>query len=206
MKNRQATRMFGMTVMGGITVNGPMFDIHDNQHLHFYNHDMKPEVKNQAPAEEAEEETWEMKELKFFDMKKFETAEKQLKLSKALRVSAMKIDRNNGREWFAHYAAYRYAKKQSGMSGCYVDFFSDIEALIPDMLEIMNNGASGDLRYKNYTKALGREVTEWYVDDKHLPPINSLVYRSFHFGCKEERFIKLKPIISELYKWLNENM
>ena len=40
MKNRQATRMFGMTVMGGITVNGPMFDIHDNQHLHFYNHDM----------------------------------------------------------------------------------------------------------------------------------------------------------------------
>ena len=37
MKNRQATRMFGMTVMGGITVNGPMFDIHDNQHLHFYN-------------------------------------------------------------------------------------------------------------------------------------------------------------------------
>ena len=118
----------------------------------------------------------------------------------------MKIDRNNGREWFAHYAAYRYAKKQSGMSGCYVDFFSDIEALIPDMLEIMNDDASGDLRYKNYTKALGREVTEWYVDDKHLPPINSLVYRSFHFGCKEERFIKLKPIISELYKWLNENM
>jgi hypothetical protein len=52
--------MFGMTVMGGITVNGPMYDIHDNQHLHFYNHDMKPEVKNQAPAEEAEEETWEM--------------------------------------------------------------------------------------------------------------------------------------------------
>ena len=88
MKNRQATRMFGMTVMGGITVNGPMFDIHDNQHLHFYNHDMKPEVKNQARAEEAEEETWEMKELKFFDMKKFDTAEKQLKLSKALRVSA----------------------------------------------------------------------------------------------------------------------
>ena len=58
MKNRQATRMFGMTVMGGITVNGPMFDIHDNQHLHFYNHDMKPEVKNQAPAEDAEEEEY----------------------------------------------------------------------------------------------------------------------------------------------------
>ena len=107
MKNRQATRMFGMTVMGGITVNGPMFDIHDNQHLHFYNHDMKPEVKNQAPAEEAEEETWEMKELKFFDMKKFDTAEKQLKLSKVLRSMAMKIDRTTGREWFGLYAAYR---------------------------------------------------------------------------------------------------
>ncbi len=206
MKNRQATRMFGMTVMGGITVNGPMFDIHDNQHLHFYNHDMKPEVKNQAPAEEAEEETWEMKELKFFDMKKFDTAEKQLKLSKALRVSAMKIDRSTGREWFGLYAAYRYARKETGTDGCYVDFFCDIESLIPDMLTIMNSEAKGDLRYRIYTKGLRKEVKDWYVDNKILPPINSLIYRSYHFGCNEDRFLKLKGIISELYIWLKENM
>ena len=191
----------GITFTGDITVHGDMFNIHDNENVYIDGFRQNSQERETLPEEE-----WEMKELRFFSMKDFGSAEKQLALSKVLRDAAMKIDRNNGREWFGHYAAYRYAKKENGISGRYVDFFSDIESLIPDMLAIEDNAAKGDLRYKNYTKALGREVNDWYVDNMHLPPINSLVYRSYHFGCNENRFIKLKPIISELYRWLCENM
>lgn len=200
-KIMKENRMFGLAIKGSVTINGPMFDIHDNEHIHFHSERIQPKMK-EAPKEK----DWEMKELKFFDMKKFDTAEKQFKLSKILREMAMKIDRSTGREWFGLYAAYRYAKRETGIDGCYVDFFSDIEALIPDMLTIMNREARGDLRYKNYTKGLGKEVRDWYVDNKILPPINSLIYRSYHFGCNEDRFMKLKGIISELYIWLKENM
>lgn len=193
--------MFGLAIKGSVTINGPMFDIHDNEHIHFHSERIEPKVK-EAPKEEE----WNMKELKFFDMKKFDTAEKQLKLSNILREMAMKIDRSTGREWFGLYAAYRYAKRETGIDGCYVDFFSDIEALIPDMLTILNREARGDLRYRIYTKGLRKEVKDWYVDNKILPPINSLIYRSYHFGCNEDRFIKLKGIIGELYIWLKENM
>lgn len=193
--------MFGLAIKGSVTINGPMFDIHDNEHIHFHSERIQPKVK-----EATKEKEWVMHELKFFDMKKFDTAEKQLKLSQILREMAMKIDRSTGREWFGLYAAYRYAKRETGIDGSYVDFFSDIEALIPDMLTIMNREARGDLRYKNYTKGLGKEVRDWYVDNKILPPINSLIYRSYHFGCNEDRFMKLKGIISELYIWLKENM
>ena len=197
----RGSRMFGLAIKGSVTINGPMFDIHDNEHIHFHSERIKPKVK-----EATKEKEWVMQELKFFDMKKFDTAEKQLKLSKILREMAMKIDRSSGREWFGLYAAYRYAKRETGIDGSYVDFFSDIEALIPDMLTVNNRDARGDLRYKNYTKGLGKEVRDWYVDNKLLPPINSLIYRSYHFGCNEDRFMKLKGIISELYIWLKENM
>lgn len=144
---------------------------------------------------------FELKELRFFDMKTFGTAEKQMALSEALREVARKIDRKNGREWFGPYAAYRYAKEERGVDKGYVDFFSDIEALIPDMFQAENPDAKGDARYKNVSKALGREVPNWYVDKKHLPPINSLVFRLYHFGCNEDDFDKRKGIIQELYKW-----
>ena len=200
-KTRTTFSLPGVTFTGDITVHGDMFNIHDNQNV-YINGFRQGRKEKEVPPEEA----WEMKELKFFSMKDFGSAEKQLALSKVLREAALKIDRDNGRDWFGFYAAYRYAKKQSGVNGGYVDFFSDIEALIPDMLLIEDQEAKGDVRYKNYTKALGREVKDWYVDDKHLPPLNSLVYRSFHFKCPESRFIKLKPIISELYRWLVETI
>ena len=199
MKNRQSTRMFGMTVMGGITVNGPMFDIHDNQHLHFYNHDMKPEVKNQAPKEEAEEETWEMKELKFFDMKRYGSDDKQQQLQYVLRYAAKKIDVNNGRDWFCVYAAERYAKDCLSSKLEYVEFFSDIETLLPGILKKISPSASGYKRYKAYSELLRREAENWFVLNGSLPPINEMVYK-IAFGCTEDQFRRYSIIIKDLYR------
>lgn len=148
---------------------------------------------------------FEMKELKFFDMRVFDTAKKQFELSKALRESALKIDRKNGREWFGHYAAYRYATRDTGTNGGYVAFFSDIEILIPDMLQVDNRDAKGDARYSKYTKGLGKEVMNWYVDEGHLPPINNLTFMTYRFGCRKNVFDKRKPIIQELYRWFNDH-
>ncbi len=194
-------KKYGFAIYGDIHVAGAMFEIHDNENVYIDGVLQKPHRR-----ESSSDDDWEMKELKFFSMRDFDTAEKQLELSMVLRSSVQKIDRYNGREWFGVYAAYRYSKKQNGVSGSYADFFCDIESLIPDMLHIEDENAKDNSRYRKYSKGLGREVNNWYVDQMHLPPINSLVFRNYHFGCNETRFLKLKAIISELYKWFNDNI
>ena len=198
-EKKNNNKKYGFTIYGDIHVAGPMFEIHDNGTVYIDG------IRQNAQKKEAEhEDPWVIKELKFFDMQDFGTAEKQQMLARTLRMAAMKIDTSNGRDWFGHYAAYRYAKEQVGVSGGYVDFFSDIEMLIPDMLQVENPNVSGDRRYKNYTKGLGKEVKAWYVDELRLPPISNLAYRSYAFGCNETRFKRMKGIISELYKWIIE--
>lgn len=44
------TILHGITFTGGITVNGPMFDIHDNEHVHFH---MTPADEPQNDEQEA---------------------------------------------------------------------------------------------------------------------------------------------------------
>ncbi len=139
-------------------------------------------------------------ELIFFDPMIYSAAEKQQALKEAIGSQLCNIDITNGREWFAVYAAYRYAKGMNSSKKKYVDFFSDIENLFPGKLSELNQNEQGDKRYKHYTAQLSKEVDNWYVDKGQLPPINNLVFRSFTFHCSREMFNKLSVIIKGLYE------
>ena len=138
-------------------------------------------------------------QLLFFDNNLYITAEEQNELRKILQAEIITIDKNNGRHWFAFYATYRYVRQQNGIKHSYVDFFSDIENLLPGYLTMLNFNEKGDKRFKHYTIQLSKEVDCWYVDNGSLPPINTLVYSDYHFGCNIDTFNKLHMIILRLY-------
>ena len=158
--------------------------------------------KGEMQDTEAEEvrDIYVPKILKFFDQVYFGQEDKQLKLIKLLEDVTTRIDITNGRSWFCLYAGYRYYKNQLAVAGGYTDFFSDIEALIPDRLEIVDDSLAGDERYQKYTMLMGREEKLWYMDKKKLPPLNELTFWANRFCGDETRFNQNAPIIIELYK------
>lgn len=141
--------------------------------------------------------------LEFFNDSLYCTAEGQQQLRKELQTELTNIDTTSGREWFAYYATYRYVRKHLGTKCQYVDFFSDIEKILQGALANIKQDAKGDKRYKHYTAQLSKEVEHWYVDNGKLPPIESLNYNQYHFGCSEKSFNKLQPIIKSLYRKIN---
>lgn len=149
---------------------------------------------NEEPPEDLE-----MKELKFFSMKKYGSEEKQQKLRGIIRYAATKIDVNNGRDWFCLYAAERYSEECLGSKQGYVYFFSDIEKLAPELLKKINEAETGYKRYKDYAELLSREADNWFVFNKCLPPINELMYQP-KFGCDKDVFMRYSQVIKELNK------
>ena len=97
------------------------------------------------------------------------------------------------------YAAERYAKDCLSSKLEYVEFFSDIETLLPGMLKKISPSASGYKRYKAYSELLRREAENWFVLNGSLPPINEMVYK-IAFGCTEDQFRRYSIIIKDLYR------
>lgn len=184
----------GVTFTGNITVQGDMFNIHDNQNVYIDGFRQGHKEKETPP-----EEAWEMKELKFFSMKKYCTDAKQIALRDLLQSVTKRIDVNNGREWFCVYAANRYVEECTGSKLGYVEFFTDIETLLPGRLKNVNAAETGYKRYKSYSELLRREADDWFVFNGCLAPINELVYSSC-YGCTKDQFKKYNPIIKDLYR------
>ena len=135
-------------------------------------------------------------ELKFFDRTMYVTVEEQQQLRLLLKNAAGMIDTQEDSSWFCIYAAYRYVKGKLGTKGAYTDFFSDVEALLPDVLTKINPAESGDKRYSPYTQMLGRVVSKWFVDDGKLPPLNNLLFSNVR--CTKEQFDSYSLIIKNL--------
>ena len=146
------------------------------------------------------EEVFVPRQLRFFDMVTFGSEEKQPKLIAMLREVAMQIDTTSGRGWFCIYAGYRYYKQQLAVKGGYADFFTDMEALVPDMLTKIDT--KGEARYHNYTQLLGREASAWYMDGKKLPPLNEITVWKNRFNGDKNRFAANAKIIIDVYKRL----
>ena len=142
--------------------------------------------------------------LKFFGQRLYVTSAEQQNLREILKESLHEIDVTNGRDWFAYFAAYRYVQKQNSAKIGYVDFFTDIELLLPGVLTMLNTDKKGDKRYKHYTSQIAKEANNWFVDKGKLPPINNLVYSSYHFGCHQHTFDKLEKIIKVLFKKISQ--
>ena len=158
------------------------------------------DAQNQADSTSA---VFEPVELKFFDSRRYNSDEKQLLLRKLMIDTATKIDVNNGRDWFCLYAAERYSQGCLGSKQGYVDFFSDIEKLAPEVLKKINQVETGYKRYKDYAELLSREVENWFVFNKCLPPINELLYQP-KFGCDRDVFMRYSQVIKDLSKQMKD--
>ena len=156
-----------------------------------------------AEGQEADaEEVFVPQQLQFFDMLVFGSEKKQPKLITMLREVAMQIDTTSGRGWFCIYAGYRYYKQQLAVMGGYTDFFTDIEALTPDLLTMVDKEKEGEARYHNYAQLLGREASAWYMDGKKLPPLNEITVWKNRFNGDKNRFAANAKIIIDVYKRL----
>lgn len=158
------------------------------------------DAQNQADSISA---VFEPVELKFFDARRYNSDEKQMLLRKLMLDTARKIDVNNGRDWFCLYAAERYSQGCLGSKQGYVDFFSDIEKLAPEVLKKINQAETGYKRYKDYAELLSREVENWFVFNKCLPPINELLYQP-KFGCDRDVFMRYSQVIKDLSKRMKD--
>lgn len=183
-----------------IYVQGSYIDIHDNENV--YLSVDKAEVKVNGDVQSASEQVFVPCQLRFFDMVAFGSEEKQPKLIALLRDVATQIDTTSGRGWFCIYAGYRYYKQQLAVMGGYTDFFADIEAMVPDMLEGIDKDKEGEARYHNYTVLMGREATAWYMDKGKLPPLNEMTVWKDRFGGDKNRFSVNAQVIIDVYKRL----
>ena len=162
------------------------------------------EVEEAEIMEEVVDEVFVSKQLQFFDMVQFGSEEKQPKLIAMLKEVVQQIDTTSGRGWFCIYAGYRYYKQQLAVSGGYVDFFADIEALVPDLLTKIDAAKVGEPRYHNYTQLLGREASAWYMDGKKLPPLNEITSWKERFDGDKNRYATSAKIIIDVYKRLKK--
>ena len=148
------------------------------------------------------EEVFVPRQLRFFDMVAFGSEDKQPKLIAMLKEVAQQIDTTSGRGWFCIYAGYRYFKQQLAAIGGYTDFFSDIEALVPDLLTGIDVTKEGEVRYHSYTVLMGREASAWYMDSKKLPPLNELTVWKERFMGDKNRYATNAQVIIDVYKRL----
>ncbi len=187
----------GVTFNGNVTFNGPMFDIHDNGHVHV-------SVQGNTPQQVADEQ-YNYVDLKFFDEKCFGTLEKQDALRRVIKHTLPRIDVDNGRDWVALYIAYHYYKEREYIMQGYADFFTDIEGLLPDLLTKINIEAeSGDKRYKSYTQLLQRECQLWFILDECLPRMSEWTSKRFNYGVDKDRRSRIQKIAIDIYQGLKQ--
>ena len=146
------------------------------------------------------DELFEPCDLIFFDNVRYSTEKGQKGLIEILKNAAGMIDVNQGSSWFCLYAGYRYYKKQLGTKKEYVRFFSDIEALLPDVLRNIVKTEKGDKRYHSYTQSISLEANNWYMADGMLPPLNDLAAYAHKFAGSPEQFKKSILIVKDIYK------
>ena len=190
-------KLMGVTFLGNVTFNGPMFDIHDNHHVTVIQ-GAKP-VPDAADAEDDQEYV----DLKFFDDQKFATMDGQRRLRQVLRGVMSKMDVDAGRDWVVPYIAYHYYIGRTFIMKGYADFFCDIDRLMPGVLTKVNTAEKGgDKRYKLYTDSLRLECPKWFIVDECLPPMNEWTSTRFDYHVDKERRSRIQQLVREVYQGL----
>ena len=144
-------------------------------------------------------ETPEIPELKFFHQV---SNKKAPHFKEILRECIARINTEGKKEWFCIYAAWRYYKKEREVSGGYVDFFLDIEALFPGLLKDIKTDDKTNRRVKPYCDMLSYEYKLWAVDNGILPQMQ--VWTHHDWTCKyknsEETIKRMQALIRDFYK------
>lgn len=193
----KTTEMMGVTFSGPVTFNGPMFDIHDNEHVHMH-------VNGQP--QHAADEGYEYVDFVFFEDKRLATLEQQNVLRRVLKSVLSRMDVDSGRDWVAPYIAYHYYIGREYLMKGYVDFFKDIEGLLPSVLTKVNADETGDKRYKAYTDLLRAECANWFILDDCLPPMLEWTSNRFKYHVDDTRRKRIQRIVKDIYQGLQRGI
>ena len=185
-----------ITFSGDITVNGPMFDIHDNNHVH---------ITRSGKESYAEDDDFEYVNLVFLDTKLFGTYERQVALRKVLKEAFKRMLLDTGRDLVAVYIAYHFLKDQLLNLKGYTDFLQDIEGLMPGMLtKIKGDETNRSLRYKSYAESLALECEKWYIDNGCLPDMKVWKAKSYNYNVDDERRKRIQALVSDIYQGMKQ--
>lgn len=115
-----------------------------------------------------------------------------------------RIDIDSGRDWIAPYIAYHYFIGRELLKKDFVDFFKDIEGLLPEVLTKVNKDETGNKRYKIYTDLLRTECANWFIVDDCLPPMLEWNSSRFHYNVDDSRRSRIQQLVKDIYKGLQE--
>ena len=194
MEEKKTKTLGGITFTGDITVHGPMFDIHDNKHVHV----------NVNKLPEQSDEDYEFVDFSFFEDKHFCTMEGQEKLRRILKSVLPRMDADNGRDWIAVYIAYHYYIGREFIMKGQSDFFKDIDGLLPGVLTKVNYEETGDKRYKAYSDLLRLECPKWFILDECLPPMQEWTSKRFEYQVDETRRKRIQQLVKDIYQGLKK--
>ena len=179
---------------GNVTFNGPMFDIHDNQHVHITNPEREDLVLD---------DDFECVNLEFFDEKVFCSYERQLALRNLIKTAFRRMDLSTGRDLVAIYIGYHFFKGQLYNMKCYTDCIQDLENLLPGCLpKIKMDEPTRSHRYRAYSESLGLECDKWFIEDGCLPDVNEWVLRKYKYNVDDERRQRVQKLATDIYKGL----
>lgn len=164
---------------------------------HQYNYINGKEVK--------EDFEYELADFRFFTSEKFKTMVSQNQLRSLIQKIIPRMDVNTGRDWVIVYIAYHFYVNKLLRMKSYVDFFADIEAMLPDALPKINKAeVKGDKRYRAYTESLAQECDKWFIDDDCLPPSNEWKSQKYIYGVDNTRRLRITTIVTELYQGMKQ--
>lgn len=208
----------GVTITGDITVNGPMFDIHDNQHVHIGipvkdkvnekslqsgSEDVK-EAKVMEEVVEIEEGCGELLVNDVFSDDLFTSNKHLLQLHTILRQSVStgeqdKIDLSKGLEWYWLYEAIYDAGLFETRSNrenvvTVVGFVRQIAKWFPDIITLEE-----EERIRNICKSMSAEQSKWTMNGKLVNLVDIEANKRRMTAMKT---VKIERIISVAYKGL----
>lgn len=208
----------GITFTGNITVNGPMFDIHDNQHVHIGipvkdkvkekslqsgSEDVK-EAKVMEEVVEIEEGCGELLVNDVFSDDLFTSNKQLLQLHTILRQSVStgeqdKIDLSKGLEWYWLYEAIYDAGLFETRSNrenvvTVVGFVRQIAKWFPDIITLED-----EERIRNICKSMSAEQNKWTMNGKLVNLVDIEANKRRMTAMKA---VKIERIISVAYKGL----
>ena len=190
-------KLAGVTFNGDVTFNGPLMDIHDNQHVTVV---MRGEGRQ-------EPDDGEYVDFAFFEDRRFCTMVSQEKMRRVLKGVLPRMDADSGRDWVAVYIAYHYYIGREFIMKGQADFFKDIDGLLPGVLTKVNARETGDKRYKSYTDLLRLECANWFVLDECLPPMREWTSKRFCYHVDDARRGRIQQLVKDIYQgWKNEGL
>ncbi len=162
------------------------------------------QVKAQPESDPQRAQDFEYIDFKFFPQDSFDTMEKQNRLRELIQSILPKIDADSGRDWVVVYIACHFFMKRQLRMKRYVDFFSDIEALLPKVLTKVVADKQGDKRYKPYTDSLSYECNSWFIDNDCLPFVQEWKSNRFKYKVEDTRRNRIQELVTSLYQGMKK--